>query len=294
MQVGFIGAGRLAAPMIANLAADDHQVRVWNRSREKAARLADGRVRVAASAAAVCDAGGIVLSCLADDAALEAVLADGSVLAALGLAGVHVSLSTISAPCAERLAATHAEAGVHYLAAPLIGRPDAVAARAHSWLLAGPPAAKARVRDLLAGLGRRVFDFGDAAPAANLAKINFNFLIASAIEAMAEAFGVAEKAGLDPRAFYEMVVGTAFGCPLYENYGRILVEGDWDEAAFRLVLGLKDVRLATATARGNAARMRLGELLEDRYAAAVANGHGEKDWTAIALDVREECGLGRR
>ncbi|MEQ8495697.1 MAG: NAD(P)-binding domain-containing protein [Gammaproteobacteria bacterium] len=181
MQLGFIGAGRLAAPMIANLAADGHEVRVWNRDRAKAEQLAGGRVRVADSAAAACRPGGIVFSCLADDVALDAVCTDGTVLEALGLAGVHVSISTVSAPCAERLAAAHEAAGAHYVAAPLIGRPDAVAARAQSWLLAGTQAAKARVRDLLEALGRRVFDFGEAPPAANLAKINFNFLLASAI-----------------------------------------------------------------------------------------------------------------
>ena len=292
MHLGFIGTGRLAAPMIENLLADGHRVTVWNRNRDRTAPLERAGARVAPSAAAACQPGGIVFSCLADDAALDAVLADGEVVAALGLAGVHVSTSTISAGCAERLAREHEAAGAHYVAAPVLGRPDAVAARAQSWLVAGPSAAKARVHDVLAALGRRVFDFGEKPAAANLAKINFNFLIASAIEAMAESFSVVEKAGLDPRAFFEMVVGSAFACPLYQNYGRILVERDWDEAAFRLALGLKDVRLATSTAAEQGARMRLGELLEERFANAVENGYGEKDWTAIALDVRAESGLG--
>jgi len=293
MHLGFIGTGRLAAPMIENLLADGHRVTVWNRTREKTAPLERIGARVAPSPAATCQPGGIVFSCLADDDALDTVLGDGALLAALGLAGVHVSTSTISASCAERLARVHEAAGVHYVAAPVLGRPDAVAARAQSWLIAGPVAAKARIHDVLAALGRRVFDFGEEPAAANLAKINFNFLIASAIEAMAESFSVVEKAGLDPRVFFEMVVGTAFGCPLYQNYGRIIVDRDWDEAAFRLVLGLKDVRLATSAAAGQGARMRLGELLEERFATAVEHGHGEKDWTAVALEVRAESGLGR-
>ncbi len=292
MHLGFIGTGRLAAPMIENLLSDGHRVTVWNRSRDRTQPLVRAGARVAANAAAVCQPGGIVFSCLADDDALDAVLADGEVVAALGLAGVHVSTSTISAACAERVARAHEAAGAHYVAAPVLGRPDAVAARAQSWLVAGPTAAKARVHDVLTALGRRVFDFGEQPAAANLAKINFNFLIASAIEAMAESFSVVEKAGLDPRTFFEMVVGSAFACPLYQNYGRILVERDWDEAAFRLALGLKDVRLATSTAAGHGARMRLGELLEERFASAVEKGYGEKDWTAVALDVRAESGLG--
>ncbi|MCB1745909.1 MAG: NAD(P)-dependent oxidoreductase [Gammaproteobacteria bacterium] len=292
MQLGFLGTGRLSVPMIENLVADGHAVTAWNRTAARAAPLAAAGVRVVESPAAVCAAGGMVLSCLADDTALDAVFADGAVLAALGPGGVHVSMSTISAACAGRLAAAHAAAGVDYLGAPVIGRPDAVAGRLQSYLLAGAPAAKARVEPVLAALGRRVFDFGTDPAAANVAKINFNFLIAGAIEAMAEAFAVVEKAGLDPGTFYEMVVGSAFGCPLYQNYGRILVEQGWDTPAFTLALGLKDVRLAAETAAECDARMRLGELLERRFAAAVDHGLGEKDWTAVAVDVRAEAGLG--
>jgi 3-hydroxyisobutyrate dehydrogenase-like beta-hydroxyacid dehydrogenase len=180
---------------------------------------------------------------------------------------------------------------VDYVGAPVIGRPDAVQARLQSYLLAGAPAAKARVEPVLAALGRRVFDFGTSPAAANVAKINFNFLIAAAIEAMAESFAVVEKSGLDPRAFYELVIGSAFGCPLYQNYGRILVEQGWDTPAFTLALGLKDVRLAAQTAADCDARMQLGELLERRFADAVAGGLGDKDWTAVAVDIRAEAGL---
>ena len=170
MQLGFLGTGRLSVPMIENLVADGHVVTAWNRTAARAAPLAAAGVRVVESPAAVCAAGGMVLSCLADDTALDAVFADGAVLAALGPGGVHVSMSTISAACAGRLAAAHAAAGVDYLGAPVIGRPDAVAGRLQSYLLAGAPAAKARVEPVLAALGRRVFDFGTDPAAANVAK----------------------------------------------------------------------------------------------------------------------------
>ena len=291
MHIGYIGAGFMATPMIENLLADGHSVAVWNRTAAKAEALASMGARVAAEAAQVGESSGIVLSCLADDSALDAVFDDGKVLAALGEGGVHVSMSTISAACARRLATNHGEQGVAYVAAPICGRPDAVKARMQSFLVAGKATAKTRVGDLLDALGRKVFDFGADPTAANIAKINFNFLIASATEAMAEAFAVVEKSGLDPEAFYDMMVGTAFGCPLYENYGRMLHQRGWDKPGFTLANGLKDVKLAAETASDCGARMRLGELLQDRFEQAVANGLGDKDWTAIGAEVRTDAGL---
>lgn len=291
MQLGYLGIGLMGEPMVDNLLADGHEVTVWNRSPGKTAGLAARGARVAPSAAAAVQAGGVVLSCLADDAALEAVFADGSVLAALGPGGVHVSISTISPECATRLAAAHAAAGVAYVASPIIGRPDAVRARVPSFLTAGDEAAKTRVRPVLEKLSRRIFDFGATPSAANVAKINFNFMIATTIEALAESFTVVEKHGIDPAEFHQMVIGTAFGCPIFENYGRQLARHGWNDTGFKLALGLKDVRLAQGAAAAVGARMRLGELLESRYAEAVAHGHGEKDWTAIAIDVRAEAGL---
>ncbi len=291
MHIGYIGAGNMAAPMIDNLLADGHTVAVWNRTAEKAEALAPQGARVVAGPEQVCESGGVVISCIADDRALDAVFKDGRVLEALGDGGLHLSMSTVSAACAGRHAKKHGERSVAYVAAPICGRPEAVKARMESFLVAGDAAAKRRIGDLLDSLGRKVFDFGAEPTSANIAKINFNFLIAAATEAMAEAFSVVEKSGLDVEAFYEMVIGTAFGCPLYENYGRMLHQRGWDSVGFSLVNGLKDVKLAAETASDCSARMRLGELLQARFEQAVANGLGDKDWTAIAAEARAEAGL---
>jgi len=291
MHIGYLGAGFMASPMIANLLDDGHSVSVWNRTSAKAQALGALGAQVVPSPEQVCEAGGVIVSCLSDDHALDTLFEDGDILRTLGAGGVHVSMSTISPTCAKRLSKNHNVQNVAYLAVPICGRPEAVEARAQSFLFAGDSAAKERVKGVLAALGRKLFDFGEDPSAANIAKINFNFLIASATEAMAEAFSIAEKSGLDPKDFYEMVIGTAFGCPLYENYGRIIHQKGWDKVGFRLTNGLKDIRLAAETAADCGGRMRLGELLEKRFEEAVENGLGEKDWTAIAAQVREEAGL---
>lgn len=291
MELGFLGAGFMSAPMIENLLTDGHSVRVWNRTGVKARALVEAGAIAVPDPADVASPAGVVISCLADDTALDAVFDDGRVLAALGQDGLHVSMSTVSATCTERLSAMHTGQGCTYVAAPILGRPDAVKARMQSYLLAGAADGCDRIRPVLERLGAKIFEFGVEPTAAAVAKINFNFLIAAAVEAMSEAFAVVEKSGVDPRAFHQMVIGSAFGCRIYDGYGSFILEQAWDAPLFKLALGLKDVRLANETATDCDATMRLGQLLEKRFAESVDHGLGDKDWTAIAAEVREEAGL---
>jgi len=293
MKLSFIGTGMLGRPMIENLLADGDAVTVWNRSAERARPLAERGATIAASPEEACRGADTVLSCLADDDAVRALFGD-EVLAALGEGAVHVSMSTISPACAGELAERHAHHGVHYVAAPVLGRPDLVAKRGQGYLISGESEAKERARPILERLGENgggTFDFGEDAGAAHAAKLCFNFLIASALEAMAEAFAVVEKSGLDPRAFHEMITSTLFGCPLYTGYGRQINDRGWQEPLFKLSLGLKDVRLANGMADAVGAPMRLARLLEERFREAVDHGRGGMDWTAVAAEVRAEAGL---
>jgi 3-hydroxyisobutyrate dehydrogenase-like beta-hydroxyacid dehydrogenase len=141
----------------------------------------------------------VVFSMLADDAALEAVtVGDDGLLAGLAPGGIHVSCSAVSPAIARRMKRLHAERGCVYVAAPVVGRPDAAAAGKLWICLAGEPAARERVGPLLQVLGQAVFVFGNEPAAANVVKLAANFLVGSALEALVEALALAvdEAAGL--------------------------------------------------------------------------------------------------
>lgn len=291
-HIGFIGLGRMGAPMAANLLAAGYSIAVWNRTAEKSAELeAKGAARVARPAD-LAHPDGMVLSMVADDAALESVVfGDDGILDALGAGGVHISLSTVAPHTARRLTAAHAERGAHYLAAPVFGRPDAAAARRLWIALAGAPAARERAQPVLQALGQAIYEFGDDPAAANVAKLAGNFLIVAAMEAMAEAFTLAGKHGLDRGAFARMMADTLFAGPIYRNYGAMIAAGAYTPAGFRLALGHKDVGLVLDTAREVNMPMPLASLVRDRLTAALARGRGDEDWAALARGVAEDAGL---
>ena len=290
--IGFIGLGNMGLPMATNLLKAGHSLRVYNRTPEKAQPLLEQGAVLAETPADAVETGGIVLTMLANDRAVEdVVLADGW-LQMLGTNGIHVSMSTISPVTARHLAEHHAQQGSDYLSAPVFGRPEAAAA-AKLWVcVSGSATAKERVRPLLDALGQGVFDFGEDIGAANIVKISGNFLILAAIEAMAEAYTLAEKNGLDRTQVAQLFGQTLFACPIYQNYGRMIAEQQYEPAGFKTSLGLKDATLALQTAKDSEMPMPLANLVHDRLLSAVANGRADIDWTGgLALGVSEAAGL---
>jgi 3-hydroxyisobutyrate dehydrogenase-like beta-hydroxyacid dehydrogenase len=290
--LGFIGLGNMGEPIAANLLQAGYTLRVYNRTAAKAAALASKGATVVQRPEEVAVAGGIVLTMLSDDQAIEGVsLPPGSFVERLGAGGVHVSISTIAPATARRLAEHHAKHKVAYVATPVFGRPEAAATKRLWICVSGDAAARKRVMPILGAIGQGTFEFGDDPGAANVVKLCGNFMIASAIEAMAESFTLAEKNGVNKKDVAELFGKTLFACPVYQGYGKLISEEKFIPAGFRLALMLKDISLALQTAALSSVPMPLASLLRDRWLTAVAKGRADMDLTAIALGVAEDAGL---
>ncbi len=288
--LGFIGLGNMGAPIAANLLKAGYGLRVYNRTAEKAAALVAKGATLASKPACAAQPGGIVVTMVADDRALEDLcLGSGSFVEHLGPGGIHVSLSTISPATARSLAEHHAKHQVAYVASPVFGRPDAAVAK-RLWVCAsGPAAAKQRVEPIQNAIGQGLFDFGEDPGAANVVKLCGNFMVAATIETLAEMLTLAEKSGVSKKAVAEMIGKFS---PLHAGYANQIAEQRFEPAGFRLTLGLKDVNLILQMAAAGTTPLPLGSLLHDRWVSAVAKGRGDLDWSAIALNVAEDAGLG--
>ncbi len=291
-EIGFVGLGAMGAPMAANLVAAGYKLRVYNRTAAKAdALVAQGAARVERPGD-VTTLGGVAITMVADDAALEAVtLGAGGLADRLGRGGIHISMSTVAPKTARRLAQHHASLGSTYIAAPVFGRPEAAKAKRLWILAAGATVQKTAIRPILDAMGQAVFDFGEDPGAANVAKLVGNFLIAANIEAMSEAFAMAEKQGVDRVAVADMLAKTLFACPIYQGYGRMVGEKRFTPVGFRMPLGLKDVELVIGTAAEVRVPMPTASLVRDRMVTSLAKGREDMDWSAIALSVLDDAGL---
>jgi 3-hydroxyisobutyrate dehydrogenase-like beta-hydroxyacid dehydrogenase len=156
---------------------------------------------------------------------------------------------------------------------------------------AGPPQAVERCRPALEAIGRKLFVIGADAPAANTVKLGGNFLIASMLETLGEVFALLRKSGVDPAIFLEIMVGSFFQSPVYENYGKIIAEQRYEPAGFKLRLGLKDMRLLLAAADEAEAPMPIASLIRDNLISGIAQGWGDLDWSAVARVAAVKSGL---
>lgn len=289
--IGFVGLGEMGSAMAANVLKAGFALHVYNRTPEKAQPLVkQGAVQADTPAEAA--SAGIIITMLTNDAALEEVTTGKNGLAgALGKGGIHVSMSTVSPETARRMADAHQAHGEWYVAAPVFGKPEAAAAKKLWIATSGPQEAKARLGALLDSMSQGIYDFGDNPGAANTVKLAGNFLLGAAIEAMGEAFTLAQKSGIERQAIYEMFSQTLFACPVYKSYGQMIASEEYQPIGAKPSLIRKDLGLVLAEASTNQVPMPLASLVHDRLTALVAKGREDRDWAGFAGEISEAAGL---
>jgi 3-hydroxyisobutyrate dehydrogenase-like beta-hydroxyacid dehydrogenase len=290
--VAVIGLGTMGRPMAANLLAAGFPLTVYNRTPARAELLAAGGASVAASPAEAAARARIVITMLADDQAVDAVVfGERGLLAGMSPGAIHAGMSTVEPATSRRLAAAHRAQGSEYVAAPVFGRPETAEQAKLYVIAAGPAGAVETVLPVLQALGRGVSRAGDEPGRANIVKLAGNFLLAAMLEALAGAFAFVEKAGLDRLAVLQALNGALFGSPLYQANGERMIRGTFSPAGFQLALGLKDVRLILRTADQLGVPMPLAGLAHDHFLSAASRGLGHLDWTAVSELLREAAGL---
>lgn len=277
--VAVLGLGVMGARVADRLVDAGFALAVWNRTSggDAERRLVDGGARRADTPADAARGADVVLVCVRDDEASEAVWAD--VAPALGERAVGVELSTVTP---GRVAAEARRLGDRFLAAPMLGSRPQVEAGQLVLLAAGPESTFARARgvlDAIAGTVRRVGD--DPAAAATL-KLAVNALLAVQLAATGEALALAREAGIDERAAGELLAALPTASPVVQrSMPRIL---DDDRAPlFTLELAEKDLRYAGARHGAGALVQAAARVAR----AAVDAGHGEDDVIALARAPQE-------
>ena len=289
MKIAFLGTGNMGEPMALNLIRAGHAVIAYNRSHDKLAPLAAAGAQIAHSPAGAVEDVDAVITMLANDQAVRETIL-GTAIEALPAGAVHMCTSTISVGLSKELATEHARHGQHYIAAPVLGRPDAARDKRLWVMAAGPSDQIEHCKPLMEAIGRGITIMGDEPWQANVTKIGANFMIMSMLEAFGESFALMRKSNVDPHLFLE-VVNAIFNSPVYANYGKIVADRQFEPAGFRLTLGMKDAGLALDAGQGAAVPMPLASLIHDHFLSAIAHGRANADWAALTEVAARAAGL---
>jgi 3-hydroxyisobutyrate dehydrogenase-like beta-hydroxyacid dehydrogenase len=263
---------------------------LFNRTPGPGADLVPLGARIADSIAAACEGRDVVITMVADDAALvEVALGPGGIRDSLAAGAIHLAMGTHGVAAIQQLADAHRERDQVMVAAPVLGRPDVAAAGKLGIVAAGSPDAVRRCDPLFALIGSRTFNAGPEPASASAVKLANNFVLGCAIEAMGEAFSLVGKYDVPARLLYDVLVDGLFAAPAYRVYGDIMADEKYDQVGFTVELGLKDVDLVLAA--GDLARVPLpsANVYRDRLLGAIAHGEGMLDWAVIAREQQRRA-----
>lgn len=286
-RVAVIGAGRMGGAMAARLAAAGYPISIYNRTAERAERLAR---EIGASAAptarqAVEGANTVIVS-LADDAACQETYAGTEGLAAgLSESAVVLETSTIAPGTVRSLAPLVSQRGATLLDAPVSGSVPLVQRGELTFMIGGPAEAIERVRPVLNELSARVFHLGEHGTGAVM-KLAVNAVVHGLNQAVAESLVLAEKAGVDRAAAYEVFAASAIAAPFVQYKKAAYLEPETTPAAFMLDLVAKDLDLINALATDVGARMEQVKANRRIVQEALKAGYGERDMSALAVHLR--------
>jgi 3-hydroxyisobutyrate dehydrogenase-like beta-hydroxyacid dehydrogenase len=291
MRIGFLGLGKMGAPMAQRLIAAGHELAVWNRTEGRTEPLAREGAIVAGTPAEAELGADAVISMLFDDHAHEEVLfGSNGLMDALTPSTLHISCSTISVALSERLTREHARRGIPFVAAPVFGRPN-VAEAGKLWIVAGGPAEWIeRARPILEPLSRGISVVGPEPWQAHAVKLGGNFLISAMLHSLSEAFVFAESQGVEPKIFFEAVNNALFQSPFYAAYANVIFNPP-EHAGASIDLGAKDTRLLREAAAARNTRLSLADTLAEVFDQAKRAGLSNEDWAVGQYRMAQRRGI---
>jgi 3-hydroxyisobutyrate dehydrogenase-like beta-hydroxyacid dehydrogenase len=284
MAVAVFGLGNMGSALARRLLATGHEVIVWNRSPWRADALVQEGARRAASAEEACAAAEVVLTSLTDDAAVRSVVLPGG-QPIPGLAGVLVDCSTVSPATTRDEAANYGE---HFVAAPILGAPQAVLSGKATFVVGGPASAVSTADRVLSDISQTSLHVGDQAEKASVLKLLNNALLMIGVAALADIVAAGQASGFDNAALKDLLTKLPVVAPGLHNRIDLLMD---DEHAgwFPVRLGAKDLRLASETAEAVGVEMPVSDFVRQRYELAAAVGLGDKDIAAVIELLRRKA-----
>ena len=286
-DVGFIGLGNMGGPMAANLAKAGHAVSAFDISADAAESAREAGCATASTVAEAAAAREVVVTMLPAGAEVSEVYrGEGGVLSVAAPGTLFIDCSTIDVDTARAVAATAAEGGWALLDAPVSGGVAGAAAGTLTFMVGGEAEAVERSRPVLGDMGKAVIHAG-ASGAGQTAKVCNNLILAVSMIGVCEAFGMADRLGLERQTLFDIVSKATGQCWALTSYCPVPgpvpnAPSNRDYApGFTAAMMLKDLRLAQAAAASAGAASPLGAEAAALYTLFCNAGFGADDFSGI-------------
>lgn len=290
MRVAFLGLGAMGLPMARNILESGHELTVWNRTEQRAARAVEaGAARAANPREAATGAAVVCLSLTTPEVVESVMLGDDGVLGGCAAGTIVIDFSTISPSMSRRLASACSERNVHFLDAPVSGGPEGAEAGSLTVMVGGDAEAFARAQPVFAAVGGKVQHVGPAGAGLSIKLIN-QMLVGVNLAAVLEAYVMAERAGIDLQVMFD-VLKTSAGSSvmLTRNVPDFLMAERYDPG-FALKHLVKDLDLVTQMGKDLETSLFTPAVAVQVFRNGLAAGLGDKDMSAAIVPMQRVHG----
>ena len=280
-SVGFIGLGIMGKPMALNLIKAGYALRVLEKNKASDV-LVDAGAKALSTCKDVAQESDVIITMLPDSPEVEEViLGPDGVREGVREGALVIDMSTVAPSTARDVYAALQEKGVEALDAPVSGGQRGAESGSVSIMVGGSEGAFERARPLFEVMGKSAVLIGEAG-AGQMTKACNQIIVGVTIQAVAEAFTLARKAGVDLEKVREALLGGFAQSRILDEHGKRVIERDF-EPGFKVRLHRKDMNIALQAGRELSVPLYGSAQVAAHMDALIAQGDGELDHSSVAL-----------
>lgn len=280
MKVAFIGLGIMGEPMARHLEEEGHLFNVYNRTFSKTEAFAERGIGAAQTPKEAAEGADVIITMVSDSPDVEeVVLGTDGIIHTARAGSVLIDMSSINPEVSKRIGARLAENGVDMLDAPVSGGDRGAQQGTLAIMVGGKEESFESVRPVLETMGSSVVRVGPLG-SGGYAKLANNIIVALNLQAMSEAYALAEKAGLDVEKLYHAISGGLAGSNVMDLKIEKLVQKQF-EPGFKVTLHHKDLKNALQAAESQKVSLPFTDRITDVMQRMKESGMGEKDHSAL-------------
>ena len=277
-NIGFIGIGLMGFPMAKNLLKSGYNLKVYNRSQDKADRLKEFGAEISTSIKEVVTNSDVVITMLTDDAAVEKVMGSDEFISNIKEGATVIDMSSVNPVITKKYAEILKKKNIYYLDAPVSGGTIGAEEASLAIMVGGDEKIFQECYDLLKILGNPTLV--GPVTSGQISKLANQIIVGVTIGAVAEAITLCEKSGTNPSKMIEALSGGWADSKILQTHGKRMIDKDFSPKG-KTTTQLKDMTNIINAGKAVETHLPISSLIKEMYKDLVANGHGNTDHSSL-------------
>ncbi len=277
-NIGFIGIGLMGFPMAKNLLKSGYNLKVYNRSQDKADRLKEFGAEISTSIKDVVTNSDVVIAMLTDDSAVEKVMGSDEFISNIKESATVIDMSSVNPVITKKYAEILKEKNINYLDAPVSGGTIGAEEASLAIMVGGDEKTFKECYDLLKILGNPTLV--GPVTSGQISKLANQIIVGVTIGAVAEAVTLCEKSGTNPSKMIEALSGGWADSKILQTHGQRMIDKDFSPKG-KTTTQLKDMTNIINAGKAVETHLPISSLIKEMYKDLVANGHGNTDHSSL-------------